>query len=66
MKHLWYVLYPGVCVAVVGLEALILTVFPALIAKKWNRAIAVFLAFALTVTEITVLKIDRQETRDYL
>ncbi|HEX5423442.1 MAG TPA: hypothetical protein VFW94_07830 [Candidatus Acidoferrales bacterium] len=56
------VVYPGVCVALVGLEALFLTIFPDLLKKKWKLSVAIGLAFVLTCGEILVLTEDHHET----
>lgn len=66
MRNFWEAIYPGIFVTILGVEALMLAVWPDEIAKAKKRIkiIAVVLASVLATSEILVLRRDRQETLD--
>lgn len=61
-EYLWLV-PPGVCVLLLGVEALIITLIPSrLMEKRAIKVMGVLFCFVLAIGEIVVIKHDRNET----
>jgi hypothetical protein len=64
LQHIWP-LEPGICVTLLGVEALVITLLPVrFLDHKPVKFCAVLLCFVLAVAEILVVKRDRRETNE--
>jgi hypothetical protein len=67
MIDLWHRMWPfapGICVCLLGAEALLITLIPPsmLDAQKWIKRCALVVCFVLAAAEIWMVKLDRKAT----